>query len=64
MVKNDQIPWMFSFLIDEIGLDPQKLYITTFIGDSKNNVPKDTESVALWQSLFNEKNIYHININV
>jgi alanyl-tRNA synthetase len=55
--KKEQIPWMYQFLIDEVGLNPNNFYVTAFIGDEKNMVPKDTESVALWQELFKEKNV-------
>ncbi|HVY72973.1 MAG TPA: alanine--tRNA ligase [Candidatus Paceibacterota bacterium] len=58
--KQEQLPWFFNFLTDSVegvGLDPHKLYVTTFIGDEKNNVPKDTESAEIWQRLFKEKGI-------
>jgi alanyl-tRNA synthetase len=55
--KKEQIEWMFEFLINEIGIDPSKLYITTFIGDEKNNIPKDTEAGKIWKKLFTEKGI-------
>lgn len=55
--KNEQIPWIYVFLIDEIGLDPKHFYVTAFIGDDANNVPRDTDSVALWQKLFSEKGV-------
>ncbi|MEI6843377.1 MAG: alanine--tRNA ligase [bacterium] len=55
--KKEQIPWMFDFLVNEIGIDPNKLYVSVFIGDEKNNIPKDTESVELWKQLFAEKGI-------
>jgi alanyl-tRNA synthetase len=55
--KKEQLPWFFEFLTSEVGLDPQKLYVTAFIGDEKNNVPKDTESAEIWQMLFKEKGI-------
>lgn len=55
--KQEQLPWFFEFLTQEIGLDPQKLYVTAFIGDEKNNVPRDTESAEIWQRLFKEKGI-------
>lgn len=50
--KAEQIPWIYSFLIDEIGLDPEKIYVTAFIGNESAQVPRDTESVAIWQQLF------------
>ena len=55
--KHEQIPWMFSFLVDEIGVDPKNLYITVFIGDKKNNLPDDPESVKIWTDLFVSKGI-------
>lgn len=55
--KEKQIPWMFEFLIDELGLDPKKIYVTTFIGDEKNEIPKDTEAGAFWRELFASKSI-------
>lgn len=50
--KQEQIEWMFDFLINEIKLDPNKLYISAFGGDADNNLPKDLEAPALWQKLF------------
>ncbi len=55
--KQEQLPWFFEFLTKEIGLDPNKLYVTTFIGDERNNVPRDTEAAEIWQRLFSEKGI-------
>lgn len=55
--KEEQLPWVFQFLTNEIGLDPHKLYVTVFIGDEKNGTPKDTESVTIWKRLFKEKGI-------
>ena len=55
--KEEQLPWLFSFLTDDVGLDPQKLYVTVFSGDEDNNIPKDEESIAIWKKLFKEKRI-------
>jgi alanyl-tRNA synthetase len=55
--KREQLPWIFEFLTEKIGLDPKRLYVTAFIGDEKNNLPRDTESVDIWQKLFSEKGI-------
>src|SRR6266571_9529856 len=30
--KKEQIPWFFQFLTKELGLNPQKLYVTIFKG--------------------------------
>ncbi len=50
--KQEQLPWAFEFLTGEIGLDPKRLYVTTFLGDEKNNLPRDMESVEIWKRLF------------
>lgn len=55
--KQEQIEWMWTFLTEEIGLDPKNLYFTCFKGSEENNIPKDTESAELWQKLFKTKNI-------
>lgn len=55
--KNEQLPFFFAFLTDEIGLDPQRLYVTVFMGDDKNAVPRDTEAAEIWKGLFASKGI-------
>ena len=55
--KKEQLRWFFEFLTNELGIDPNKLYVTAFIGDENNGVPRDTESAAIWKELFAEKGI-------
>jgi alanyl-tRNA synthetase len=55
--KADQINWMFQFLINELKLNPERLYISVFGGDEKNNLSRDIEAPALWKSLFETKGI-------
>jgi alanyl-tRNA synthetase len=55
--KAEQLPWIFEFLTDTVGIDPRKLYVTTFLGHKEYGIPKDTESGALWKSLFASKGI-------
>lgn len=58
--KQEQLPWVFEFLTSKeegLGLDPQKLYVTVFGGDTDSGMPADTEAVELWKSLFKEKGI-------
>jgi alanyl-tRNA synthetase len=55
--KKEQIPWMFEFLVNELGLDANHLYITCFIGAPQYGIAKDTEAAELWQKLFEEKGI-------
>ena len=55
--KKEQLSWFFEFLTDELGLDPSRLYVTTFIGDEKSGIPRDIESAAIWKDLFSKKGI-------
>lgn len=55
--KAEQIPWFWEFMTGSIGLDPHKLYVTCFMGDSVHNIPKDDESATLWEGLFKAKGI-------
>jgi len=55
--KEKQIPWFWEFLVDCVGLDPNKLYVTAFIGNKEFNIPRDDTSTEVWQSLFAEKGI-------
>ena len=55
--KEQQIRWFFEFLTEKIGLDPNKLYVSAFIGDEKNGIPRDNEAVEIWQKIFSEKGI-------
>jgi alanyl-tRNA synthetase len=55
--KKEQIPYMFEFLTEVVGLEPKKLYITCFIGAAEYGIEKDVEAAELWQKLFKEKGI-------
>ena len=55
--KEDQLTWFWDFLIKIVGLDPQKLYVTCFIGDQETGVPKDIESAKIWKDLFQQEGI-------
>jgi alanyl-tRNA synthetase len=55
--KKEQLRWFFEFSTDELGLDPSRLYITVFRGNSEIGIAKDDESVAIWKELFKEKGI-------
>ena len=50
--KAEQLPWVFEFLVEELGIDPARLYVTVFSGEEKYNIPRDDESVEIWRRLF------------
>lgn len=56
--KEQQIRWFFEFLVDVVGLDPNKIYVTAFIGDEAHGIPRDDEAAAIWQKVFAEKGIH------
>ncbi len=49
--KKEQLTWFWKFLTEEIGLDKEKLYVTVFAGDKKNNLSADEESIKIWKGL-------------
>ncbi len=49
--KEEQLTWFWQFLTKEIKLPKEKLYVTVFAGDEKNNLPADEESTKLWEKL-------------
>jgi len=48
--KHEQLPWVFEFLTKEIGLDPNRLYVSVFEGEGA--IAKDTISVEIWKNIF------------
>lgn len=50
--KEEQLPWLFEFLVTELKLDPNRLYVTVFAGDESLGIPRDNDAVKIWQKLF------------
>lgn len=55
--KREQLRWFFTYLVEDVGLDPANIYVTVFAGDDSLGIPRDDESVAIWQELFAEQGI-------
>jgi alanyl-tRNA synthetase len=47
--KEDAIRFAWDFLVNELKLDPERMWFTVFAGDEE--VPADEEAVALWQKV-------------
>lgn len=45
--KEGAIKYALEFLVDELGLDKEKMWVTVFQGEG--DIEKDTEAIALWQ---------------
>lgn len=55
--KQEQLPWFFTFLTEELKLDPKRLYVTVFSGDQELGIGPDEASVHIWKSLFKEQGL-------
>jgi alanyl-tRNA synthetase len=47
--KEDAVRFAWDFLVNELKLDPERLWFTVFAGDDE--VPADEEAAALWQKV-------------
>ncbi len=50
--KKEQINFVFSFLVNHIKLNPERLYVTVFRGDPNLKINKDQEAADFWQQDF------------
>ena len=48
--KKEAIGWAWELLVDEWGLDKDRLYATVFGGDEQDGLPVDEEAIELWKS--------------
>jgi alanyl-tRNA synthetase len=55
--KQEQLPQVWTFLTEKVGLDPNRIYVSCFIGDPGHGIPKDTESAEIWTRLFTEAGV-------
>lgn len=55
--KEEQLSWCLEFLTKQIEIPIHKLHVTAFEGNK--SVPKDTESVAIWEKLGISKDKIH-----
>ncbi|MDD5760530.1 MAG: alanine--tRNA ligase [Candidatus Pacebacteria bacterium] len=55
--KKEQLNWLFEFLIEELKLNPQKLYVSVFRGNKEIGIERDLESVEIWKDIFKKNGI-------
>jgi len=57
--KKEAIEWSWEFLTDNkwLSLDPQRIYVTVFKGEE--GIPKDDESLKIWQNIFKKEKLTH-----
>jgi alanyl-tRNA synthetase len=49
--KKEQLPWVYEFLIEELNLPKERLWVTCFAGDETLGLPKDIEAAEIWKSI-------------
>lgn len=52
--KSEQLNWWYEFLIEELKLDPKRLYQTVYAGSADGQIPKDTEAIEIVKQIFNK----------
>lgn len=57
--KKEAIEWAWELLTEVYKLPKDKLYVTVFGGDSKDNLPVDEEAKELWKRFVPEDRIIH-----
>lgn len=50
--KEEQITWMWEFMINEIKIDPKNLYFTCFKGAEELKIPRDDFAAEKWKKLY------------
>ncbi len=49
--KAEQLPWIYEFLTQELGLSKDKLWVSVFKGDKATGISQDEESLTIWKNL-------------
>jgi alanyl-tRNA synthetase len=55
--KEDQIPWMASFIFDEVKIKPENFYVTAFRGDEEAGIDRDLQTAKIWQKVFSDRGL-------
>lgn len=53
--KEQAIEQIFKFYVDELGIDPNKLFVSVWEGDE--NAPKDEVSIEAWKNIYQQYGI-------
>ena len=55
--KEEAIAWAWELLTKEYGLDPDRLYVSVFRGDTSENLEPDLEAKEFWKKWISEDRI-------
>ncbi len=61
--KNDAINWAWELLTKVFKIDPEKLYVTIFEGEQKDQIGRDDEAYNIWKKILPEERILLGNKN-
>lgn len=50
--KSEQLNWWYEFLINELDIDPTKLYQSVYVGSADGEISKDTDSIEILLQIF------------
>lgn len=53
--KKEQLPWIYEFLTEELGIEKDRLYVTVFAGG--DGVERDDETIGIWRQIFKEAGV-------
>src|SRR5688572_16770885 len=59
--KKEAITWAWELLTEVYQIPKDRLYVTIFEGDAKENLERDTEAYDIWKSLIDESRIINGN---
>lgn len=59
--KAEAIAWSWELLTEVYGIEKDRLYVTVFEGDAKDNIPPSTVALAEWKKLVSEDRIVYGN---
>ncbi len=55
--KKEAIKWAYEFLVKEMGIDPERLYVTVFEGSKEDALDLDLEAKDYWKDYLPEDRI-------
>ncbi|MCD8165383.1 MAG: alanine--tRNA ligase [Bacteroides sp.] len=55
--KKEAIEWAWEYLVEVLGLDPERLYATVFEGSPQEGLERDNEAAAIWAKFLPESRI-------
>ena len=55
--KTEQIAWIAEFMFDVVGLDPDRFYVSCYIGNETYGIPRDDQAIELWTKEFEKRGI-------